>query len=430
MDSTQRPDGPAAETRPTGTTAEDLSPASPASAAETVGANPRVRDLIDELCREVGPRPSGSAAEAAAAERLRARLEAWGLPAATERFRTTPFGLQGLLATMGGCYLLALGVYFVCPYGALSFLGLAILVLLAHRALDLDLPALFLPAADSTNVHGTLAPAGERRRTVLFAGHIDSAFRMPLLARASWFPWLSRGMLLFFVSYLTLLGLSVARIAAGHVGGGPRGPVEWALLGLCGLGAAFALLVLGGMIRRDAVPGANDNLSAVATAWETARRLATDRPRHVEVRVVAFGSEEAGLKGSRDFALRHRDELRDAVLVNLESLGQSGRLHVLTGEMLAGARHAPEALRLVEDAARDAGIPLARKYLTHGLTDAASFSTRGLPAASLIRLNDAGFLDHYHSPGDSPEHVREEHLEEAVRLCLAVVSRLDREAAG
>ncbi len=400
----------------------------PESSASAPG--PQVRDLIDELCREIGPRASGSPAEAAAAERLRARLESWGLPAATERFRTTPFGLQGLLATMGGSYLLALGVYLVCPFGTLAFLGLAILVLLAHRVLDLDLPALVLPGADSTNVHGTLAPTGERRRTVLFAGHIDSAFRMPLLARASWFPWLSRGMVLFFVSYLTLLGLGVWRLAAGLGAGGGRGPVEWALLGLCGLGGVFALLVLGGMIRRDAVPGANDNLSAVAAAWETIRRLTAERPRHVEVRTVGFGSEEAGLKGSRDFALRHRDELRDAVLVNLESLGQSGRLYLLTGEMLAGARHDPEAMRLVEDAARDAGIPLARRYLTHGLTDAASFSRRGLAAASLIRLTDAGFLDHYHSPGDSPEHLREEHLEEAVRLCLAVVARLDREAAG
>jgi hypothetical protein len=406
-------------------------PAPPANAdpgAATPTPAPQVRDLVDELCRQVGPRASGSAAEAAAAERLRGRLERWGLPAAVERFRTTPFGLQGLLATMGGGYLLALGVYLVCPYGTLAFLGLAIAVLLAHRALDVDLPGLLLPGAESTNVHGTLQPSGERRRTVLFAGHHDSAFRMPLLARSSWFTWLSRGMLLFFCSYLTLLGLAVWRTAATP--GPARGPVEWSLLGLCGLGGAFALVVLGGMIRRDAVPGANDNLTAVAAAWETVRRLAAAPPRHVEVRAVSFGSEEAGLKGSRDFALRHRAELRDAVLVNLESLGQSGRLFVLTGELLAGARHDAEAVRLVEQAAHDAGIPLQRKYLTHGLTDAASFSRRRLPAVAVIRLNDAGFLDHYHSPGDSPEHLREESLEEAVRLCLAVVARLDREAAG
>lgn len=407
---------------------DDRTGAAPAGDPRPAAPAPRVRDLIDELCREVGPRASGSAAEAVAAERLRARLEAWGLPAAVERFRTTPFALQGLLATMGGLYLLAFGTYFVCPHGAATFLVLAALVLLAHRVLDLDLPGAVLPGAESTNVHGTVAPAGERRRTVLFAGHHDSAFRMPLLGRSSWFPWLSRGMVLFFVSDLALLGLSLWRVAARP--GPARGPVEFALLALCALGAAFAVTVLAGMIRRDAVPGANDNLSAVATAWEVARRLATAPPRHVEVRVVSFGSEEAGLKGSRDFAVRHRDELRRATLVNLESLGQSGRLFALTGEFLSGARHAPEAVRLVEAAARDAGIALGRKWLVHGLTDATSFSRRGLPATSVIRLTDAGFLDHYHSPGDSPEHVAEERLEEAVRLCLAVVARLDREAAG
>ena len=393
--------------------------------APSPAAAPRVRDLIDELCGEIGPRASGSAAEAAAAERLRQRLERWGLPAAVERFRTTPFALQGLLATMGGGYLLALGVYFACPLGALLFLGLAIEVLLLHRSLDLDLPGMVLPGADSTNVHGTLPPTGERRRTVLFAGHHDSAFRMPLLARSSLFPWLSRGMVLFFCSYLTLLGLAIWRFAAAP--GPARGACERAALGLCGLGGVFALIVLCGMIRRDPVPGANDNLSAVATAWETVRRLAAAPPRHVEVRVVSFGSEEPGLKGSRDFAIRHRDELRDAVLINLESLAQSGRLCVLTGEFLSGARHAPEAVRLVRDAAQDAAIPLDARPLYHGLTDASSFSTRGLPATAVIRLNEHGFLDHYHSPGDSTEHLSEEHLEEAVRLCLAVVARLDRE---
>jgi len=407
---------------------EDRAGARPTGNPPPADSAPRVRDLIDELCREVGPRAPGSAAEAAAADRLRARLEAWGLPAAVERFRTTPFALQGLLAALGGLYLLAFGTYFVCPHGAATFLLLAALVLLAHRALDLDLPAAVLPRAESTNVHGTVAPAGERRRTVLFAGHHDSAFRMPLLGRSSWFPWLSRGMVLFFLANLTLLGLSIWRVAARPAPA--RVPAELALLALCGLGAAFALAVLAGMIRRDAVPGANDNLSAVATAWEVARRLAAARPRHVEVRVVSFGSEEPGLKGSREFARRHHDELRRATLLNLESLGQSGRLFVLTGEFLSGARHAPEAVRLTEAAAGDAGIPLGRKWLFHGLTDASSFTRRGLPATAVIRLNDAGFLDHYHSPGDSPANVAEERLEEAVRLCLAVVARLDREAAG
>ena len=387
-----------------------------------------VRDLIDEICRDIGPRATGSAAEAAAAELLGRRLESWGLTPTVERFRVASRAFQGLLATLTGGYLLALATYFVCPLGTLTLLGLVLVVLLAHGLLDLDLPALILPKSGSANVHGRVAPAVERRRTVLFAGHHDSAFRQPLLARSALFAWLEAMVLGLVAAFLLLLGLALWRTVAPPVAGRP----VWELVALvgCGLGGTFALAILGGMIRRDAVPGANDNLSAVATAWEVARRLAQAPPQHVEVRVVSFGSEEAAIKGSREFVFRHHEELRDAVLVNLESLGQSGRLFVLTGEVLAGTRHSDRAVRLVEDAARDAGIPLRSKRLVNGLTDAASFSRRGFPATTVIRLNAKGFLDHYHSPGDSPEHVVEEHLEEAVRLCLAVVERLDREPSA
>jgi len=408
----------------------DVSPAPKASAPAPAapGAPPAVRELIDDLCRQVGPRASGSAAEAAAAESLKRRLEGWGLRTTVERFRVAPFALQGLLAVLGASYVLGLATYFACPPGALAVLLVAVFVLLAHRLLDLDVPALVLPKRESTNVCGTVAPTGERRHTVLFAGHHDSAFRMPLLARSGLFAWLKRMALAWLLSFVLLIGLAVWRTVAGS--GADRGPLEVVALAGCGLGAVFALVVTGGMIRRDAVPGANDNLSAVAVAWETARRLAQAPPEHTEVRVISFGAEEAGIKGSREFASRHHEELRDAVLINLESLGQSGRLFVLTGEFLAGLRHSDRAVRLVEDAARAAGIPLERKRLVEGLTDAASFSRRGLQATTVIRLNAQGFLDHYHSPGDSPEHVEEPRLEEAVRLCLGVVERIDRGPAG
>jgi hypothetical protein len=387
-----------------------------------------VRELIDDICRDIGPRATGSAAEAAAAELLGRRLESWGLKATVERFRVASRAFQGLLATLTGGYLLALAAYFACPLVAVTFLGLVLVVLVAHGLLDLDLPALVLPKSGSTNVHGRVAPAVERRHTVLFAGHHDSAFRQPLLARSELFAWLERMVLGLVAAFLLLLGLAVWRTVVSPGAGRPG----WEIVALayCGLGGIFALAILGGMIRRDAVPGANDNLSAVATAWEVARRLTRTPPRYTEVRVVSFGSEEAAIKGSREFAQRHQQELRDAVLVNLESLGQSGRLFVLTGEVLAGTRHSERAVRLVEDAARDVGIPLERKRLVNGLTDASSFSRRGLPATTVIRLNAQGFLDHYHSPGDSPEHVVEDHLEEAVRLCLAVVERLDREPSA
>ncbi len=385
----------------------------------------QVRDLIDEICHDIGPRPAGSPAEAAAARLLEERLEEWGLETEHESFPTTSMALQALLATLAGGYLVAYGLYYLWPPASAAVLCLVLAIVGAHRLLDLDIPALVLPKRQSVNVWGKLKPRGETKQLVLFAGHIDSAYRMPLLNRSDLFEWLGRLAMLLFASFVLLLSLAIWRSLGHGVAG--YGAVEVALLVVCTGGAAFAVAMLAGMIRRDAVPGANDNLSAIAAAWEVGRRLAQARPEHTEVWIVGFGSEEPGLKGSREFALRHRSELWRARLVNLESIGQSGKLYVLTGEMLSLAKHSEEAARLVEESAVERGVHLERRYLFHGLTDATSFSRRGLEATCLIRFNDQGFLDHYHTPRDAPESISEEHLEEAVQLCLGVVDQLEQQ---
>jgi hypothetical protein len=95
--------------------------------------------------------------------------------------------------------------------------------------------------------------------------------------------------------------------------------------------------------------------------------------------------------------------------------------------MLSLATHSEKAMRLLEESAVTGGIRIERQYLTHGLTDATSFSRRGLDATCVIRLNEDGFLDHYHNPADDPESVSEEHLLEAVKLCLGAIDQLDQE---
>ena len=393
-------------------------------------ATHRARDLIDEICREIGPRPSGSPAESEASRLLEQRLESWGVDTRTESFSMSPWSLHAFLVSISAGYVATFLLYFVWPQLAAALVTLVFLNALAFRVLDIDVLCALLPKRWSTNVIGRITPRAERRRTVIFAGHHDSAYHMPLLRYPKLFPWLGRLFVMFVVSALALLALAWWRTIGGVPGAGfldHRGPLELAVLGVCGVSALFALCILFGMIRTDAVPGANDNLSAVAVAWEVARRLAVTPPEHTEVQVVAFGSEEAGLKGSRYFVKRHRAELAGAELVNLESLGQSGTLYVLTGEMLGPVRHSETVVRRVEESAVAGGVSLKRRFLFHGLTDATSFSRQGLPATCVIRLTDDGFLDAYHIPEDAPESIDEERLQEALRLCLGVVEVIDRE---
>ena len=77
------------------------------------------------------------------------------------------------------------------------------------------------------------------------------------------------------------------------------------------------------------VPGAIDNLSAVSILLMIGRILKRHpelQPEDTEIRLVTFGCEEAGTRGSRAYVRAHEAELRaaDAVFVNIESIYRSG----------------------------------------------------------------------------------------------------------
>src|SRR5439155_102687 len=83
-----------------------------------------------------------------------------------------------------------------------------------------------------------------------------------------------------------------------------------ALLGL--LAAAGGALAFADIATRTVVPGANDNLSAVAVVLELARLLREEPVRGVRVLLVSTGSEESFMEGMRGWVRRHRAELDPA----------------------------------------------------------------------------------------------------------------------
>src|SRR5205085_8244589 len=81
------------------------------------------------------------------------------------------------------------------------------------------------------------------------------------------------------------------------------------------------------------VPGANDNLSAVAVVLSLAEDLAKEPVEGVRVLLVSCGSEESFEEGSAGFLKTHEHELpRDRTdIIVLDTVG-SPRLVLLEGE--------------------------------------------------------------------------------------------------
>ena len=172
------------------------------------------------------------------------------------------------------------------------------------------------------------------------------------------------------------------------------------------------------------MPGAADNLSASALAVTMCRFLVKNPsyiPDNTEIRFISFGSEEAGLRGSRRYVARHLEELKrlDARLLNFETVAHP-EIGILTTDV-NGVKNAPEMVKSVAAAAERAGVPFKVKpYPTGGGgSDAGSFSQAGLKATTLLPFKvPQQIVAFYHQKWDRPEVLTLEPLLNVLKLTL------------
>src|SRR5215218_7313467 len=244
----------------------------------------RLRAVVEHL--QAIDRPPASAGERRAAEWLRQRFAAHGLAARVEEERATgSFAIPiALLSAVGA----AAGL----SRRARSLAGAAGLAAAAAIADDVSAgPHLFrrlLPRRTTCNV---VAEAGdpEGAETVVFVAHHDAAN-----GGAVFHPGLTRWIADRFPDWYAgqetsppLMRLVVAGPALAGLGAllGRRGVRR-----LGGWMALASLLALGDIAARSVVPGANDNLAAVAVLVELARLLGSQPPEGVRVLLLSTGS--------------------------------------------------------------------------------------------------------------------------------------------
>lgn len=211
-----------------------------------------------------------------------------------------------------------------------------------------------------------------------------------------------------------------------------------ALSGLAGLVGARRLALLGGLscaaivasltevAHRRTVPGANDNLSGVATLLAVARSL-RDRPvRGLRVLLVSTGAEEALMEGMRAFALRHfanLDRSRTRVLC-IDTVG-SPHLVLPEGEGMVQVRPYDRQFKeLIDDCARARGVRLQRGLLMRLGTDGYLALRHGFRAAMLMSAGDRGSPTNYHWKTDTADRVDYDRVSDVVGVCDAVIRRL------
>jgi Zn-dependent M28 family amino/carboxypeptidase len=176
------------------------------------------------------------------------------------------------------------------------------------------------------------------------------------------------------------------------------------------------------------VPGANDNLTAVAVLVALAERLRAEAIPGLRVLLVSCGAEEVIQGGIYSFGERHFPRLdRDQTwFLNLETLG-SPKLVLVEGEgpVIMEDYYDRSFRDLVARVAEQAGAPLRRGMRARNSTDAVLPSRAGYPTAMLCSMDRNKALSNYHQMSDTPENVDYR----TVRHALVVTEAVARELA-
>jgi Zn-dependent M28 family amino/carboxypeptidase len=190
--------------------------------------------------------------------------------------------------------------------------------------------------------------------------------------------------------------------------------------------------------KANKVPGAIDNLSAVAVVLGLGRYLKKHKdviPDGTEIRLISFGCEEAGLRGAYRYAAAHHDELKalDAEVVNMDGVQSVKNVLVIANEPTTRTTHSKEVVEKILRAAESNGIKAKVMGTTFiekliglisGGTDAAAFSKAGIKAANMMQIDFRKFLKFYHQPTDRVDMISEGALEMAVKICIGYVANL------
>ena len=274
-----------------------------------------------------------------------------------------------------------------------------------------------LPHRPTWNVVAELG-APDAARTVVFMAHHDAAH-----SGLVFHPALPRAGMELAPRLHERAGQSVPIIFGVFLG-----PVLLALWGLLGgrwlkrSGTFFSVGAMAAMANIGAsrvVPGANDNLSAVAVLVALAHELAERPPADVRVILLSTGSEESFMEGMQAFGRRHFGGLgRDTTeFVCLECVG-SPHLCVVEGEGMLRMRDYPERSReALARAGAAAGVELRRGLRTVAATDALIALRAGYPTCTLGGVDDTKFPANYHWPSDIPDNLDWASVEGAAEVC-------------
>lgn len=381
---------------------------------------------VKHVIETFGPRAPGSEAERKTQESVREELASFcDGEVRLEPFRVAGSAFFSMHAVGSAILMVSILAWFLHPALSVALDLLAISVwyfqLFRYR-LYLD-P--FFPKGMSANVYGRIKPKNAVKRRVILCGHSDSAceFRFGYLT-PSLFRFIVPALLLGVAALAVFHGLGfIAWLAGGGLWSAVHaiGPAQFVILPFIVLGVFFNSV-------SRIVPGANDNLSGVFTSLGIAKHLKGSgiELENTEIVAASLGSEEAGLRGAKVFAERHKAEFDDVetIVIVLETLRDLAHLEIYDRDMNGTVKHDPMVCNLLQAAAKNCGLDLPFGSIFLGSSDGAAFSQKGWRTAVIAAMDPAP-AHYYHTRLDNWDNMDEACLRKVIGVVCEALRLYD-----
>lgn len=377
-------------------------------------------ELISEIIDRFGPRRAGSEAERNAQYFLKERLQSYCNEVEVHEFEdslTAKFSSLRLFCV--GYYLSLVFVWISVPVAlALAFVNA--ILFFGHFVAYRNWLDFLYPKKRSLNIIGAIEPQSEVRSTLIFSGHMDST------PEFIWWYWLKDwGIRLMILSSLAFVLLPILVLFLFLNDWTPSIEIAyWIFVGI--VPATVSFFFIHG---KTVVDGAQDNLSGVAVSEAIAQAL-VGKLKHTRIKMVSFGSEETGLKGSSAYVKKNLNLLKDenAHVINLDGILEKDEMHLIERELSLFLRHDSELLAQVEEVFSAHALDPKRGTIPVGATDAASFSQHGIPALSIVGMSMKGLHPTYHTRLDKVDRLSSSTLNSVAKALIDFALKWDQKS--
>jgi len=391
---------------------------------------------IKKVCKEIGPRFAGSEEEKKSIEYMAEDMKTCCNDVKIDSYKVSPKAFLGWIPLSVVLMTISCALFFVAQFfeiAPLFYVSLALTLiclffivtefLFYKETLD---P--FLPKKTSHNAYGIRKPSGETKRRIIFCGHADSSmeWRFTYWGGPALVTFVIGGSLVGIITALVFGIVAVVKtaITPDFIESTVLDIFSYILFG-------FDVLFLTASLfydKKRVVEGANDNLTGCFTSIGILKFLEDNgiQLENTEVVALCTGSEEIGLRGTKDFCKKHGDEFKDVetVFIALDTLRDYDFMAIYHKDMTGTVKNDTEASKLLKEGAKNAGYDVPYKTVFLGASDAAAATKGGMKATAFAAMDPAP-ARYYHTRLDTHENLDLKTIEASLDICLETLFLYD-----